>query len=85
LYKREVLENIKHESNDFLTNSEIIVRALLHGYRVREMPVNVNYRLMGISKMKKIPQIIKHLEYMFYLLMNKRKMLNRETRTISAK
>jgi glycosyltransferase involved in cell wall biosynthesis len=78
LYKREVLENIQHEADDFLTNSEIIVRALLHGYRVKEMPVNVNYRLMGISKMKKIPQIMKHLRYMLYLLRNKQEMVNRE-------
>ena len=71
LYKREVIENIKHESNGFLTNTEIISQALLRGYRVREVPVNVNYRLFGISKMRTIPQIFKHLKYMRFLLKNK--------------
>lgn len=72
LYKREVIENIKHESNGFLTNTEIISLALLKGYRVREVPVDVNYRLFGISKMRTIPQIFKHLKYMRFLLKNKK-------------
>lgn len=75
LYKREVIENIKHESNDFLTNTEIMARALLKGYRIREVPINVNYRLFGISKMSKFRQILKQFRYMYFLLRNK-KILN---------
>lgn len=71
LYKREVIEKIKHRSDGFLTNTEIITLSLLKGYRVREMPINVNYRLFGISKMRVVPQILKHFKYMYYLLGHK--------------
>ncbi len=74
LYKKEVIENIKHNSDDFLTNAEIISRALLKGYRVREMPINVNYRMFGTSKMRKMRQIFRQFEYMHYLLRNKKQL-----------
>lgn len=75
LYKREVLENVKHSSNDFLANAEIISRVLLKGYRVRELPINVNYRLFGSSKMRKYRTIIKQLKYMYYLLRHKKNII----------
>src|SRR4030067_775348 len=76
LYKKEVLENINHLSNSFLTNTEIISKALLHGYRVKEVPINVNYRLFGASKMKVFRQIINHFQYMNYLRTHKKERAN---------
>ncbi|MEW5691818.1 MAG: glycosyltransferase family 2 protein [Candidatus Hydrogenedentota bacterium] len=67
LYKREVIANLQIESNDFLTNTEIMTKALLRGYRVRELPVSVNYRLFGISKMKFTQTILRHIKYLWYL------------------
>lgn len=77
LYKREVIENINYRSNDFLTNSEIISLALLKGYKVRELPVSVNYRLFGSSKMKKLHHIIKHLKFLNFLRKNKKILMER--------
>lgn len=74
LYKRNVIENVKHNRNDFLANCEIISKALLKGYRVREVPVNVNYRLFGASKMRKYRMIIKQLRYMYFLWKNKKEL-----------
>lgn len=76
LYKREVLENVKHKGDDFLANSEIISQALLKGYRVRELPLNVNYRLFGVSKMRKYRMILKQMKYMKFLLKNKKQLRN---------
>jgi dolichol-phosphate mannosyltransferase len=75
LYKREVLEDINHNGNDFLANAEIVSRALLRGYRVRELPINVNYRLFGTSKMR-LRMIIKQLRYMYFLLRHKKELQN---------
>jgi len=72
LYKKDVVEKVKYASNDFLTNSEIMSLALLAGYRVRELPINVNYRMFGISKMRKYRQILKHFAFMCYLVRNKK-------------
>lgn len=76
IYKREVIESIRHKSNGFLTNTEIITHALLSGFRVKECPIDVNYRLFGISKMRILPQIFKHIKYMFYLKQQKAKILD---------
>lgn len=76
LYKREVIENVRHNGNDFLANAEIISRSLLKGYRVRELPINVNYRLFGSSKMRKYRMILKQLKYIYFLLRNKKNIQN---------
>jgi glycosyltransferase involved in cell wall biosynthesis len=44
-YQREVLENIdfKHNSDDFVFDSQVLFQIIAHGYKIGEIPVPVRY------------------------------------------
>ena len=50
LYRREVVRNVTFESDGFVAMAEIIVDALLRGYRVVELPTRLSVREYGESK-----------------------------------
>lgn len=49
-YRRTVLDTIQFSSTDYLSMTEILVSALLHGYSIAEFPVTLNVRKYGQSK-----------------------------------
>jgi dolichol-phosphate mannosyltransferase len=64
VYRRPVLERIMPEANDFLATAELLVRALLRGYRIAEFPTVVYPRRFGRSKLRTLPTILAHLRFM---------------------
>ncbi len=55
VYKKEVIQNVSFEADNFLGVTELLVKAVLKGYQVKELPVELEARKFGISKMKKFP------------------------------
>ena len=64
VYKREVLQNVHSEANNFLYVSEILIKAVLKGYKVKEIPATLRVRQFGVSKMKLLNTIKSHLNLM---------------------
>lgn len=60
-YQREVIEQVRFRSNGFAAVAEIMVRALLSGYRIAEVPMPVEYRKYGESKMKVREAVLAHV------------------------
>ena len=59
-YRRDALERIPFRSDGFASVAEIMLRALLAGYRVRELPMRLGARRFGESKLKIGDAIVAH-------------------------
>jgi len=70
-YRRPVLEQIAFESNGFLAGTELMVRAMLAGYRVAEYPAVLYSRVAGASKAKILRIIRAHLGFQGKVLMHR--------------
>lgn len=66
-YKKNVLDNIKFEANDFLCCAEILSRAILKGYKIKEYPTTLYTRQYGESSIKLFRVIMSHLKFLFKL------------------
>ncbi len=64
VYKREVLNEVQSEANDFLYVPEILIKAILKGYKVKEIPATLRVRQFGISKMRLLSTIKSHMDLM---------------------
>jgi dolichol-phosphate mannosyltransferase len=64
VYRREVIKRVKFESNGFAAIAEIMVRAMFYGFRVKEMPMPVDRRQFGESKINVFQSITAHLSLM---------------------
>ena len=62
-YRREVIKNIPFESDGFLGGTELMVNAMLNGYKVAEYPTVLHSRVFGASKAKIARTIQAHLRY----------------------
>ncbi len=67
-YRREVLEKTVVINNGFLGVGEVLIEALLLGYRVVELPTELSCRQFGQSKMRILQVIISHLDYLKSLI-----------------
>lgn len=63
-YRREVIKKVKFDSNGFSAIAEIMVRAMFHGFRVKELPMPVNRRQFGESKINIFQSVGAHLSLM---------------------
>jgi dolichol-phosphate mannosyltransferase len=68
IHKRKVIENINFKSNNFLATAEIIIYALMKGYKVKEYPTTLQVRKYGCSKMKLFLVIKSHLKFVIKLI-----------------
>src|SRR5262245_56657981 len=59
-YRRDALERIPFRSNGFAAVAEIMLRGMLSGYRVRELPMRLEPRRFGESKLKIGDAIVAH-------------------------
>ena len=59
-YRRDALERIRFRSNGFAAVAEIMLRGMLAGYRVRELPMRLEPRRFGESKLKIGDAIMAH-------------------------
>jgi len=71
VYKKQVIKDVKFKSNSFLGVTEIMIRAILRGYRVIELPAEVKVRKYGVSKMKTASVILEHIGLMTKIILYK--------------
>lgn len=70
-YRREVVNQIPFAANDFLGATELMVKAMLKGYRVEEFPAALHRRMFGVSKAKLIKTIASHLNFQTRILLHR--------------
>lgn len=70
-YRREVIERVPFASNGFLAGTELMVNAMLMGYRVAEYPAVLYSRMHGVSKAKITRTILAHLRYQLDVLLRR--------------
>jgi dolichol-phosphate mannosyltransferase len=63
-YRREVVKKVKFNSDGFAAIAEIMVRAMFHGFRVKELPMPVDRRQFGESKINIFQSVTAHLSLM---------------------
>lgn len=68
LYRAEVVRSVQFRSDDFLAVAEMLVRALMMGYRVVEHPMMLTVRRYGTSKAVILRITRDHLEFLWWLL-----------------
>lgn len=73
-YRREVLQTIQFESPGFLAGTELLVKALLAGYRVAEFPAILHSRVAGQSKAKVVRIIRAHLGFQWRVVLHRLKL-----------
>jgi dolichol-phosphate mannosyltransferase len=73
-YRREVVERVPFESDGFLAGTELMVNAMLMGYRVAEFPAVLHTRMHGASKAKITRTILAHLGYQWQVLLRRLKL-----------
>jgi dolichol-phosphate mannosyltransferase len=62
-YRRKVVDQIPFAANDFLGQTELMVKAMLKGYKVDEFPAVLHRRVFGVSKAKLLKTIQSHLMF----------------------
>jgi dolichol-phosphate mannosyltransferase len=62
-YRRQVIQDVTFESDGFLAGTELLVKAMLMGYRVAEYPAVLYSRVHGVSKAKLTRTILAHLGF----------------------
>ena len=72
-YRKEVIRDITFKADDYLGATELMVKAILKGYRVEEYPAALHRRVFGVSKAKLIRTIISHVNFQFRLLLHRLK------------
>ena len=70
-YRREVLQTIQFDSPGFLAGTELLVKALLAGYRVAEFPAVLHSRAAGQSKAKVLGIIRAHLAFQWQVILHR--------------
>lgn len=70
-YRREVITRIPFESNGFLAGTELMVNAMLAGYKVAEYPTTLYSRAFGASKAKILRTIRAHLAFQGNVLLRR--------------
>ena len=63
-YRRSVIKRTHFHSNGFSAVAEIMVKSLVQGFRVKEVPMPVAQRQFGESKIKIMVSILGHLSLM---------------------
>lgn len=70
-YRRRVIENIPFQSDGFLAGTELLVKAMLRGYKVTEYPAVLYRRQYGVSKAKLMRTIVAHLRFQGWVLIER--------------
>jgi dolichol-phosphate mannosyltransferase len=70
-YRRQVIERVSFESDGFLAGTELLVKAMLVGYRVAEYPTELHSRVSGVSKAKLAPTALAHLDFQLRVLLHR--------------
>jgi dolichol-phosphate mannosyltransferase len=63
-YRRDVLTKLDAESDGFLAVTQLLVSAILKGYRVSEVPARLTSRQFGRSKIRIAAEAFAHIRYL---------------------
>ncbi len=64
IYRKKVIENITSDKDNFLFVPEVLLKAYIKGYTIKEYPATLNVRKYGTSKMKLASTVISHAKLM---------------------
>lgn len=70
-YRRKVIDTVSFQSNGFLAGTELMVKAMLKGYRVAEFPAVLYARQYGTSKAKLLRTILAHLRFQWRVFLHR--------------
>lgn len=70
LYRASLLNKLALKSEGFEINAEIAARALLAGWKVAEVPVTLETRTSGVSKLRRWRELSRHARLIVRLLGN---------------
>ena len=70
-YRREMIDDVPFDCDDFQAVTEILVKGMLLGYRVAEYPAVLHKRSLGASKVKLGKTIIDHLRFQVLVLLHR--------------
>jgi dolichol-phosphate mannosyltransferase len=70
-YRAEVVKSIDFQSDGFLAGTEILIHAMLRGYRVVEFPAVLYKRTYGVSKARIIQTILSHLRFQGWVVLHR--------------
>jgi dolichol-phosphate mannosyltransferase len=73
-YRREVTRRVPFYSTGFLAGTELMVNAMLMGYKVAEYPTVLHSRAAGASKAKIFRIIRAHLRFQWSVLLQRLKL-----------
>ncbi len=71
VYRRKVLDTVAFQSNDFLSVTELLAKAILQKYTVKELPYTITVRQYGTSKMRFISVIKSHAQFLSKIVLHK--------------
>jgi dolichol-phosphate mannosyltransferase len=70
-YRTRVVREISFISNDFLGGTELLVKAVLKGFRAVDFPSVLHRRMYGVSKARIARTIHSHLKFMGWVLLQR--------------
>lgn len=70
-YRRRVIEAVSFGADGFLGGTELMVKAMLLGYRVAEFPAVLHARVFGSSKAKIVRTIRAHLQFQWRVVLHR--------------
>lgn len=73
VYRRSVIDATSFETDGFLCNTELLINAIKHGFKVKEFPTVLHTRQYGQSSIRIAQVTMAHLKYQRQLLMNSNK------------
>jgi len=74
-YRRSVVEHVPFKSDGYLAGTELLVNAVLMGFRVAEYPAVLHARVFGVSKAKLVRTIAAHLRFQGTVLLHRLRVL----------
>ncbi len=70
-YRRRVIESVTFEATGFIAGTELLVKAMLQGFRVAEYPAVLRSRTSGVSKAKLVRTILAHVRFLGRVLLHR--------------
>jgi dolichol-phosphate mannosyltransferase len=70
-YRRALIDRVSFQSSGFLAGTEILVKALLLGFRAAEHPAVLHSRAAGVSKAKLARTTLAHLRFQSLVLLHR--------------
>ena len=73
-YRARVVREVSFDSNDFLGGTELLVKAMLRGFRAVDFPSVLHKRMYGVSKARIARTVRSHLKFMGWVLLQRMRM-----------